>query len=253
MSYSKTNTLLGLPLMRGGIPELHGVLRRAVKAEQPQVIAHLNLHALYLSRKNSWMGMFLQQACFVYCDGEAVRWAAKILGLDVPEKIGLTRWVWDLAGLCEKEGLSLFLLGGRPGIAAAAAQNLQSRYPGLQIAGTQDGYFDHHGPENEQLIEKLKKIQPDVTIVAFGMPLQEAWLRDYLPRFNRGVFIPGGGVLDYVSGRLGKAPAWMIRFHLEWLFRVCQEPQRLFKRYLIEIPWFFWVVAQEKLKELFSS
>ena len=127
------------------------------------------------------------------------------------------------------------------------------RFPVMEAALTAAGYQVVGKVTTADNIQAaVERTRPDVIIVAFGMPLQEAWLKDHLPRFDKGVFIPGGGVLDYVSGRLGKAPAWMIQGHLEWLFRVYQEPRRLFKRYLVEIPWFFWFVAQEKMKQLKS-
>jgi len=250
MSYSKKNRFLGLPLMQGGISDLHAALSKAVNAEKPSVIAHLNLHALYLSRKHAWLQPFFNQADFVYCDGEAVRWAAKSLDLEVPEKIGLTRWIWTLAGLCEREHWRIFLLGGAEGIAQAAAQKLKDAYPGLEIAGTHHGYFDRSGDSNFKAVELIQKSRADIVIVSLGMPAQEAWIRDNLRSFSKGVFFPGGGVLDYVAGRLGKAPPWMIDWHLEWLFRIYQEPERLLRRYLIEIPWFFFTVLREKLRSL---
>jgi exopolysaccharide biosynthesis WecB/TagA/CpsF family protein len=85
-------------------------------------------------------------------------------------------------------------------------------------------------------------------IVGFGMPIQEKWIETNRSKLNVPLLIAGGAVLDYASGRLGCVPAWMIRLHLEWLFRIHEEPKRLLGRYLIEIPWFFGLVFFEKVK-----
>ncbi len=238
--------LLGLQLHTAGIPALHAFIRKTLHAGQKAVIANLNLRAACLGIRHVWFREFINHSQFVYCDGESLRWAAKILGAPVPPKTGLTRWIWDIAGLCEQEGFRLFLLGGEPGVAEKAAGQLRQRYPGLPLAGTRHGYFAHQGAENEAVIEQLNAARADLVIVAFGMPLQEKWISENWAKFKRGIFIPGGGVLDFTSGRLAVAPAWMIRFHLEWLFRVWKEPRRLALRYARESLFFFSTVLKEK-------
>ncbi len=243
-----SRSLLGLQFHTGGTEAMHNLIRKTLHARQKAFIAHLNLHAVCLGLKHPWFRDFINRSQFVYCDGEALCWAAKILGEPVPPKTGLTRWIWDLAGLCEKEGARLFLLGGNPGVAEEAALKLKRRYPGLKMAGTHDGYFSREGAENREVIEMLNAAQPDIVVVAFGMPFQEKWIAENWPYFVRGIFVPGGGVLDYTAGRNAAAPAWIVHGHLEWLYRVWKEPRRLAGRYAAEIPYFLWVVLKEKLK-----
>ncbi|OGW72590.1 MAG: hypothetical protein A2Y02_01495 [Omnitrophica bacterium GWA2_52_12] len=228
------------------------LIERTVSARQKAVIANLNLHALCLGLKHAWFRDFINRAQYVYSDGESVRWAARILEQPIPVKVGFTRWIWDLAGFCAAKQYRFFLLGGKQGVAEEAAAKFTARYPALIVAGTQHGYFKHTGVENTHVIEKINAARPDVVVVAFGMPYQEQWIAENWPFMQRGVYLPGGGVLDYAAGRVPAAPAWMIRLHLEWLFRVWKDPGRLAERYAKEAPVFFKTLACEKWRQIFT-
>ncbi len=250
--HPESTEMLGIRVHRGGVADLHTFICRTIRSHQRAVVAHVNLHAVSLAYHQTWFRNFLSKAQFVYCDGESVRWAAKTLKKPVPTKVGFTRWIWDLAKLCDKEGFRLFLLGARPGVAEEAARRFKASYPTLAVAGTQQGYFDHQGAANRQVIERINQARPDVVVVAFGMPLQEKWIQDNWAFLERGIYLPGGGVLDYAAGCNVSAPLWLIHLHLEWLFRIWREPRRLCQRYFTEIPLFFLRVFSEKLKQIFT-
>jgi exopolysaccharide biosynthesis WecB/TagA/CpsF family protein len=125
---------------------------------------------------------------------------------------------------------------------------LCARFSKLKIVGIHDGYFPHQGEANEKLVEEINLLRPDILIVALGMPLQEKWLYRNQAKLNVPILLSGGGVLDYTAGRLGRAPSWMIRMKLEWLFRICEEPRRLFWRYAVDIPYFLRKVVFEATK-----
>jgi N-acetylglucosaminyldiphosphoundecaprenol N-acetyl-beta-D-mannosaminyltransferase len=138
----------------------------------------------------------------------------------------------------------VFLLGGAEGIAEAAAERLREAVPGLEVAGTQHGYF---GPEDEPaLIARIRDARPAVLFVAFGIPRQEKWIRAHMDELGVPVCIGIGGSLDVISGRLQRAPVWMRRCGLEWLFRVCQEPWRLPR--LKALPQMAWLALKAALK-----
>lgn len=239
--------MLGIKVDPVSLPELHGYIRRVVRRKQQAIIPHVNIHAFNLAWKIPWLQDFFKRAHLVYCDGDGVRWGAAILGRPVPVKIAFTRWIWKFSEFCEREKLSLYLLGAKPEIVAAAARRLKEKYPALNLAGYHHGYFDPESEENNRVIEEINRLKPDILLVGFGMPLQEQWLARHQKHLSAYALLPGGGVLDYAAGRLGQAPPWMIRWQIEWLFRIWEEPRRLFFRYAHDIPVFFFRVFREKM------
>jgi len=239
---------LGLPLDRVNVQELHAVIRDSIERKQKAVILNLNIHCVNLALRHSWLRDFLYQARLVFCDGDGIRWGAKLLGLKPPPKITYDRWIWQLAEFSDQNRYRLYFLGAQRGIAEEAVLRLKNRHPGLRVAGTHHGYFQKEGEETQKVLDAINRIAPDILIVGFGMPLQEKWLCENWEKIDARVFLTGGAVFDYASGRIRRAPEWMIRIHLEWLFRLLNEPRRLFVRYAAGIPHFFFYVLKEKLK-----
>jgi N-acetylglucosaminyldiphosphoundecaprenol N-acetyl-beta-D-mannosaminyltransferase len=156
--------------------------------------------------------------------------------------------MWQLAELSEREQWTMYFLGAKPGIAENAALRLRNRYPNLRIVGTRHGYFDKTpaSPENESVVQDINRVAPNILLVAFGMPLQEHWLMENWENINADIALTGGAALDYVSGRLRRAPRWMTDSGLEWLGRLLIEPSRLWKRYLLGNPAFLWKVILQR-------
>ena len=248
MSTREAVTLMGLPLDLVDVAKLHETIRRSIAEKRKSLILNLNIHCVNLASRQPWLRDFLREAALVFCDGDGVRLGLKLLGIDPPPKITYDRWIWQLAEFSDQNRYQLYFVGARPGVAEDAARNLKNAFPGLQIAGTAHGYFQKEGEESEKLIHAINRVLPDILIVGFGMPLQEKWLFDNWHKIDARVFLTGGAVFDYASGRIKRAPEWMIRLHLEWLFRFLQEPRRLFGRYVWGIPYFFWTIFKEKLK-----
>lgn len=239
--------LLGVFLHRVNENDLNAYIGNVIKVREQALITNVNIHCMILTQKNDELKQFLNQSNVVYCDGDGVRWGCQLLKKEPPPKVAFTRWIWSLAAYAEKEGLSLYLLGANPGVAEIARERLVQKYPMLKIVGVHDGYFKKEGVENTQVIEGINAVQPDILVVGFGMPYQEEWLKKNWQKIKAHIFLPGGGVIDYAAGKLGEVPQWMIRSHLEWLFRIFEEPRRLFWRYAIEIPVFFYYIFKEKL------
>lgn len=238
--------IFGMPMHRVGVPELHEFIERAVRENRKSLIFNVNIHCMVLALSHPWLKGAMNEAHLVYCDGDGVRWGARLLGYAPPPKVGFTRWMWDLAAFCEKKKFRLYLLGGKPGIAAMAAEKMKQRYPDLEIAGTGHGYFKKEGPEGDQVIDAINRSVAHILVIGFGMPVQEKWIMENWEKIQTNVFLPGGAVLDYAAGALGQAPAWMVAAHLEWLFRIWEDPKRLFGRYVYDIPVFFWNILKEK-------
>jgi N-acetylglucosaminyldiphosphoundecaprenol N-acetyl-beta-D-mannosaminyltransferase len=156
--------------------------------------------------------------------------------------------MWQLAQFAQAQGLSLFLLGAKPGVADQAAERLRQQFPDLRIVGRHHGYFDKTPghPDNVTVLQQIDTARPDILIVGFGMPTQEQWLKDNWGQLNVKVALTGGAVFDYVSKNLARGPRWMTDHGLEWLARLLIEPRRLWRRYLIGNPVFLWRVLMQR-------
>jgi N-acetylglucosaminyldiphosphoundecaprenol N-acetyl-beta-D-mannosaminyltransferase len=174
-------------------------------------------------------------AALIVADGMPLIWASRIQGTPLPERVAGSSLISTLSAAAGKENRSIYLLGGDKGTAQQAAQVLTRQYPGVRIAGI---YYPEFGFESDeaqiqQLIAHLKAANPDIVYVALGSPKQE-WLigqlRGYLPR----AWWLGIGIsFSFLSGHVKRAPQWMQRAGLEWFHRLCQEPRRLARRYLV--------------------
>lgn len=168
-------------------------------------------------------------------DGVPLLWAARILGTPLPEKISgsdLTPRLFDLA---LERGWRVFLVGGAEGVADETARILGQR--GVQVVGVDASFVKLEGdPSEEALVERLVACKPDLVIVALGAPKQEYWIERIGPRIKPAICAAVGASLDFVTGRVSRAPRWMQRSGLEWLHRLASDPRRLAYRYLVNDP-----------------
>jgi N-acetylglucosaminyldiphosphoundecaprenol N-acetyl-beta-D-mannosaminyltransferase len=229
--------------------DLERAILDGAKARAKQVVAYVNVNAVNSARRDERLREFLNTCEIVYCDGEGVRLGARLLGTRLPPRVVLTYWIWQLCALCEKDGITIFLLGGREGTAAKAVLNLKKRFPGLRIAGSHHGYFSRRGKENEAVLDMIRIAKPDLLFVGFGVPLQEYWISENYKRIDATVILPSGSMIEYTAGEKGIAPLWMSGHGLEWMFRLCQEPGRLWRRYLFGNPMFLGAVLMQRFKK----
>lgn len=205
--------------------ELLERVRQFVNSAGPHHIVTCDGLSLVRAQKDADFLRILQEADLVTADGAGVLWAARMLGLEVPARVSGVDLVDSLCALAASEGFKVYLLGARPGVVEQAAERLQERHPGLQIAGHHHGYFT---PEEEPgLLEQIRSCRPQVLFVGLGVPRQEKWIRKHLAALGVPLAMGVGGSLDVISGRLPRSPEWMRRWGLEWLFRVLHEPRRL--------------------------
>ncbi|MBW3084585.1 N-acetylglucosaminyldiphosphoundecaprenol N-acetyl-beta-D-mannosaminyltransferase [Austwickia sp. TVS 96-490-7B] len=177
-------------------------------------------------------------------DGIGIKIASQIHGFTVQENVNGTDLFPRLCRRAVAEGISLYLLGARPGVAAQAAEEMRRRFPELLIAGTRSGYF---APEEEpQVIEEINASGAEILLVAMGAPRQELWLARVLPSLQVRVAMGVGGLFDFYSGRIPRAPLWVREIGMEWVWRLGQEPQRMWRRYLVGNPLFLYRVWQDR-------
>lgn len=181
-------------------------------------------------------------------DGKPLIWASRLLGTPLPAKISGSDLVWPLMELAGRRGWRVYLLGGPPGVADAVAARLVSEL-GVCVVGTASPVIRLEGSpgEDDADVERVRAARPDLLLVALGTPKQERWIHRVLPRIRPAVAIGVGAALDFVAGRVRRAPRWMSGAGLEWLFRLAQEPRRLAHRYLVKDPRFVLVLARMAL------
>jgi len=241
--------VLGIPIHAVDVARLHAELQAAVERRSQALFLHVNVHGMNLAVRWPWLHKLYNRADLVFCDGAGVMIGARLLGHRIPQRITYADWIWQLAALCERQGYTVFLLGGRPGIADVAAARLTDRFPRLQVCGTMHGYFDKRigGEENDSVLRAIRRAQPDILLAAMGMPVQEMWLDQNRRDLHVGVALTAGAALDYASGELRRAPRWMTDRGLEWLGRLMLEPRRLWRRYLLGNPAFLFRVLMERM------
>lgn len=208
-----------------------------------QRVLTANTEFVWEARKNAPFLETINTAELVVADGMGIVWASRILKHPFPERITGVDLLPLLAGLCAERGYSLFLLGAAPGVAEDAARELQRRAPGLQIAGV---YAGSPAPaEAPHILGLIRAARPDVLALAYGTPRQELWIRRYAQELGEaGVHLAlgVGGAFNFLTGRAPRAPLWMRRAGLEWVFRLIHQPSRAWRmRVLFPVGAMVWV------------
>jgi N-acetylglucosaminyldiphosphoundecaprenol N-acetyl-beta-D-mannosaminyltransferase len=213
--------------------------------ECKQWISYVNIYAINLAIQFEWFRKFLNDSFVTYCDGEGVRLGSKMLGNGLPERIVMSDWIYDVCRLCEESGYGIYLLGSTQVVVEKACSELVSRYKKLKILGCHHGHLTD--AETAEVVSSINSLEPAVLVVGMGMPLQEEWIMKNLDHLNVKIILNAGSCFDFVSGFKRRCPEWMAQTGLEWLFRLIQEPKRLWKRYLIGNPLFMYRVLRQGL------
>jgi N-acetylglucosaminyldiphosphoundecaprenol N-acetyl-beta-D-mannosaminyltransferase len=220
------------------------LIARARRRERTRVM-FVNAHCLNVARRDRSYQAALRDTELVLADGSGMLLAARVLGLPVLHNLNGTDLVPKLLEAASSEGLSVYFLGGLPGVAACAAEEACRRAPGLKIAGCSQGYLD---PIAEaQVLEQLDTVRPDILLVAMGVPRQELWVQRNWQVLPAGLTLGVGALLDFMAGRFTRAPVWMRRLGIEWVYRLCLEPRRLWRRYIIGNALFLGTVLLTRL------
>ena len=201
-----------------------------------------NPEIVEVCRENLAAKIAVNGADLVLPDGIGVIKGAAMLGTPLKEKTPGIEFAGHLMERMAGEGLSLYLLGAKPGVAEKAAENLRAQYPGLVIAGTHDGYFKEDGP----VVEDIRQSGADVVFVCLGAPKQELWMEKNGDATGAKLLCGLGGSLDVFAGVVERAPKFWSDHGLEWLYRLCKEPKRIGR--MMKLPLFLVHVKQEKRK-----
>ena len=201
-----------------------------------------NAEIVYEAMHDEAFCALLNDAALVLPDGAGTVLGAKLLGTPLKEKVAGIDFAANLLGVLAASGKTLYLLGSKPGIGEKAAEKMLEMHPKLQICGVADGYFKDEGP----VVEKINAVRPDVLFVCLGAPKQEKFMHGHRAELDVRLMIGLGGSLDGFAGTVRRAPKWMIRLQLEWLYRLIKEPRRIGR--MMRLPKFVLAVLAHRLR-----
>jgi len=234
--------ILGVPVASLTMGEAVEQAERWMDERHGALIATANAEMIMNATRDEELFEILRAADLVVPDGAGTVWAAHHLGHEMPERVAGYDLTQELLKRAPEKNRRVFFFGSAPGVAEKAKQKAEAMYPGIQIVGVRNGYFSED--EVPAIIRMIREAQPDLLLAALGVPKQEKWLKKYKEKLGVPVSIGVGGTLDVMAGTAKRAPVWMQKAKLEWLFRGILQPKRAGR--LLALPKFVFRVHASK-------
>ncbi len=205
------------------------------KGQAPKLVFASNGHAIAMVATDAHFRAVFGQADMVHADGQPVVIGSRLLtDTPIPERTATTDFIHDAAKAAAEKGLRIFLLGATEDVNARCAEILRLQYPGLKVAGRRNGYFKRE--DEAAVCEQINKSGADIVFVGLSVPLEYEFCVRNKTRLKAGWVVTCGGCYNFVTGDYRRAPGWMQKYSLEWLYRLVREPRRLFWRYAVTNP-----------------
>jgi N-acetylglucosaminyldiphosphoundecaprenol N-acetyl-beta-D-mannosaminyltransferase len=215
---------------------------------EPHYVCVTGVHGIMESQRDEEVRCMHNAAGLVTPDGMPLVWLSRLMGFRHVERVYGPDLMLAVCAYSLKQGYRHFFYGGAPGVPERLAIQLQSRFDGLQVSGVYSPPFRPLTPEEDQaVVERINATTADILWVGISTPKQERWMAEHVTRLNTPVIIGVGAAFDFLAGLKRQAPHWMQRSGLEWLFRLLTEPRRLGRRYLMNNPWFLWLILRQFL------
>jgi N-acetylglucosaminyldiphosphoundecaprenol N-acetyl-beta-D-mannosaminyltransferase len=219
-----------------------------IKRCEPHYVCITGVHGVMESQRDASLRQIHNRAGLVTPDGMPLVWLSWLMGFPHVERVYGPDLLLATCQYGALKGYRHFFYGGAPGVAERLVRRLQARIPELQVAGIESPPFRPLTPDEEQTeAARINTTRPDIVWVGISTPKQELWMARHVGRLVAPVLIGVGAAFDFHSGVKRQAPRWMQRSGLEWLFRLTTEPRRLWRRYLINNPWFLWLILHQLL------
>ncbi len=247
MENTKTVNILGAKVQKLTMSEASQIAMSFFDSEGKKVIYTPNSEIILYASKNPEFMPKLNSADLLIADGIGIVYGAKILRNSLPERVAGFDLLKEIFPRMAEKGLSVYLLGAKPGVAEKAGEELEKMYPGLRIAGTHDGYFK----DDTEVIKDINEKKPDLLMVCLGFPKQENWIYDHRNELDVKAMIGAGGCLDVFSGTVERAPEFYCKHGLEWFYRLKKEPWRFMRMtalpvFALKVLFTGWKYKQEK-------
>jgi N-acetylglucosaminyldiphosphoundecaprenol N-acetyl-beta-D-mannosaminyltransferase len=238
--------ILGIPIDNISMQVVRETIEKFILDGKSHKVYYANPHVLLMARKHPELSCQLKNADIVLPDGYGIVLASKILKLPIRRRINGLDFLWELAERASAKGWSFYFLGARRDVLIKSIEILKDRFEGIKIIGSHHGYFS--GDEEDFIVSDIREKKPDIAVVCMGVGKQESFIDKYSSNLDVPVFFGNGAALDIISGRFKRAPPWMQKCGLEWTFRFFQEPQRLWKRYMVGNIKFMALILKEWLR-----
>ena len=222
---------------------------RWIAAEDKGYICVTGVHGVMEAQKDRELLRILNHAFMNIPDGMPMSWVGHSQGLSQMDRVFGPDFMAAMCALSVQRGYRHFLYGGKPEVAELLKETLQRRYPGLRVVGTYTPPFRNLSAEEEdEVLTQVRALKPHILWVGLSTPKQEWFMAQYIGRLEVPLLVGVGAAFDYHTGRIRDCPHWMKRAGLQWFHRLLQDPRRLWKRYLLNIPRFAWSIALQMLK-----
>lgn len=237
--------ILNCPMDVATLEETVEVIRQAIFDQRFIQHVVVNVAKLMTMRRDGQLKNSVQSCDIINMDGMGVVFAARLLGHSVPERVAGVDLFDALLDMSARNDFSVFLLGAKQEVLTATVQQVLTSHPGLKLAGYHHGYF---WDDEEAVVKQIRDSDAQLLFVAITSPKKENFINRWRDQLGVNFVMGVGGTFDVVAGKVKRAPSWMQNSGLEWLYRVIQEPRRMWKRYLVTNTQFAWVLLQAILQ-----
>jgi len=244
---NKIFNFLGLQFHNLTLKETIEQVERFIQSNTPHKVFTPTAELIVRANQDDGLKEIYNTTDILTVDSYVVYYAARLCGKTLKEPVSAARLMFDFLDVARRNNYKLYLLGATEEVSEATAENLKRDYPGINIVGRRNGYFDSNN--DAAIVNEIRTKTPDVLLVAMSSPLKENFISRNIEKMNVPVSIGVGGSFDIIAGKCKLAPAWISKMGLEWFYRMVQEPRRLWKRYLITNAMFLWLVLRELLRQ----
>ncbi len=243
-------SVLGCPITKLNLDDFVRKAEEFIASGTPHYIAMMNVAKVVKMRSDQELEESILMADLVGADGVPLVWASQLLGAALPGRVNGTDLMYKLLEKASKKAYRIFFFGAKEEILQKVLEKVRADYPGVKIAGFRNGYFA--SAEEASIVRQIKESHADILLIAFGTPKKELWVKRYLHEMGVPVIHGVGGSFDVMAGIVPRAPFWMQRCGLEWLFRLMQEPRRMWRRYLVTNVVFILLFSRELFRHYLS-